>query len=105
MDTLTVVFWIALAVVVYTYAGYPALMIALGWIRRREVAHGPHQPTVSIIIAARNEARSIRATLENKLSLEYAPGRVQIIVVSDASDDGTDAIAREYADRGVLVLR
>ena len=105
MDALTVVFWISLAVVFYTYFGYPALTIALGGIRRREVAHGPEQPTVSIIIAAHNEARSIRATLENKLRLTYAPGRVQIIVVSDASVDGTDAIAQEFAGEGVIVLR
>ncbi len=46
----------------------------------------------------------MRATLENKLALVY-PGPVQIIVVSDGSTDGTDDIAREFEDRGVLVLR
>ena len=105
MDALTIVFWISVAVVFYTYVGYPLLTISVGGVRRREVAEGPDQPTISIIIAARNEARSIRATLENKLALDYAPGRIQIIVVSDASDDGTDAIAKEFADEGVLVLR
>jgi len=105
MDALTIVFWISLAVVLYTYFGYPALTIALGQLRRRTVTLGTDQPTVSIIIAAHNEARSIRATLENKLRLIYAPGRVQIIVVSDASVDGTDDIAKEFAGAGVMVLR
>jgi cellulose synthase/poly-beta-1,6-N-acetylglucosamine synthase-like glycosyltransferase len=99
------IFWLTLALVAYTYAAYPALVALLAWLRKRDVAKGPFEPTVSIIIAARNEAASIRATLENKLQLQYAPGRVQIIVVSDASTDGTDEIVREFESAGVLLLR
>ena len=98
-------FWLSLASIAYTYAGYPLLAIALGRIRRVAVAKRLCEPRVSIIIAARNEARVIRATLENKLQLQYAAGRVQIIVVSDASTDGTDDIVREFASRGVVLLR
>jgi cellulose synthase/poly-beta-1,6-N-acetylglucosamine synthase-like glycosyltransferase len=97
-------FWLSIAVVLYTYVGYPLLAMLLGRLRRRGVAKGHYAPPVSILIAAYNEARCLRATLENKLSLEY-PGPVQIIVVSDGSTDGTDDIAREFEDRGVMVLR
>jgi cellulose synthase/poly-beta-1,6-N-acetylglucosamine synthase-like glycosyltransferase len=97
-------FWLSIAVVLYTYLGYPLLAMLLGRLRRRGVAKGHHAPPVSILIAAYNEARCLRATLENKLSLEY-PGPVQIIVVSDGSTDGTDDIAREFEDRGVMLLR
>jgi cellulose synthase/poly-beta-1,6-N-acetylglucosamine synthase-like glycosyltransferase len=98
-------FWLSLAVVIYTYAGYPLLAILLGRIRRMPVAKGPYEPTITIVIAARNEERSLRATLENKLRLDYPAARLQIIVVSDASTDATDAIAREFESAGVLVLR
>jgi cellulose synthase/poly-beta-1,6-N-acetylglucosamine synthase-like glycosyltransferase len=98
-------FWLSMAVVCYTYVGYPVLAIVLGRLRRLTVAKRPYEPRVSIIIAAHNEVRSIRATLENKLSLHYAPGRVQIIVVSDASTDGTDEVVREFTSRGVTLLR
>jgi cellulose synthase/poly-beta-1,6-N-acetylglucosamine synthase-like glycosyltransferase len=97
-------FWLSIAVLIYTYVGYPLLAMLLGRLRRRGVAKGDYAPPVSILIAAYNEARCLRATLENKLRLEY-PGPVQIIVVSDGSTDGTDDIAREFADRGVLLLR
>jgi cellulose synthase/poly-beta-1,6-N-acetylglucosamine synthase-like glycosyltransferase len=97
-------FWLSIAVVLYTYVGYPLLAMLLGRLRRRGVAKGHHAPPVSILIAAYNEARCLRATLENKLGLEY-PGPVQIIVVSDGSTDGTDDIAREFEDRGVILLR
>jgi len=99
------IFWVCLAVALYTYVGYPALTLLVGRLRRRTVAQGPYEPTVSIITAARNEAPRIGASLENKLRLDYAPGKVQIIVVSDASTDGTDAIAREAGRGRVLVLR
>jgi cellulose synthase/poly-beta-1,6-N-acetylglucosamine synthase-like glycosyltransferase len=98
-------FWLSLAVLLYTYAGYPLLTIALGRLARRRVATGSSLPSVTIIIAARNEARSIRATLENKLALDYPREKLQIIVVSDASTDGTDAIVEEYAGDGVVLLR
>jgi cellulose synthase/poly-beta-1,6-N-acetylglucosamine synthase-like glycosyltransferase len=98
-------FWLSLAVLIYTYAGYPLLTIVLGRLVRRRVATGNGEPPVTIIIAARNEARSIRATLENKLALDYPRDKVQIIVVSDASTDGTDAIVQEYAADGVVLLR
>lgn len=98
-------FWLSLAVLFYTYAGYPLLTIVAGRLVRRRVATGPDEPTVTVIIAARNEARSIRATLENKLALDYPREKLQIIVVSDASTDGTDAIVQEYASDGVVLLR
>ncbi len=97
-------FWLSIVVVVYTYVGYPLLALLLGRLRRRRVDKGDYAPPVSILIAAHNEAQSLRATVENKLRLEY-PGPVQIIVVSDGSNDGTDDIAREFEDRGVLLLR
>ncbi|PYR81226.1 MAG: glycosyltransferase family 2 protein [Acidobacteria bacterium] len=99
------VFWLSTAVLCYTYAGYPLLVMALARIRRRPVRTAPYEPAVSIIIAARNEAKSIRATLENKLQLHYPAGRVQIIVVSDASTDGTDAIVRYAADALRMLTR
>jgi cellulose synthase/poly-beta-1,6-N-acetylglucosamine synthase-like glycosyltransferase len=96
-------FWIAIAVIVYTYAGYPLLVFAFSTLRRRRVAKAPCEPTVSILIAAHNEAAHIGATLENKLAVDYPAGKLQIIVVSDGSTDGTDEVVRGRA--GVMLLR
>ena len=46
-----------------------------------------------------------RSKLENALSLEYPSERLEILVVSDASTDGTDAIVELHAERGVKLLR
>ena len=62
-------------------------------------------PAASLIIAAHNEEAVLRAKLENALAMDYPAERLDIIVVSDASTDGTDRIAAEFAERGVRLHR
>jgi cellulose synthase/poly-beta-1,6-N-acetylglucosamine synthase-like glycosyltransferase len=59
---------------------------------------------VTVIIPARNEERWIRRKLENTLALDYPKEKMEIVVASDASDDGTVVIAGEFADHGVRVV-
>ncbi|MDQ7086789.1 MAG: glycosyltransferase [Acidobacteriota bacterium] len=59
---------------------------------------------MSVFIAARNEARVIRRRIDNLLEQEY-PGPLEVLVVSDASDDGTDGLVEEVADPRVRLLR
>ena len=98
-------FWLAASALVYVYVGYPLLLRLAAWLRPRPPKAADHLPTVSIVIAAFNEARAIGATLENKLALDYPRDRLQLLVVSDGSTDGTDDIVRSFASRGVEYLR
>src|SRR5690606_32926176 len=89
-----------------TYAGYPVLLWLIVRLRGpRQVRHGEALPRVSFIISAYNEEGVIREKLENALAIDYPGDRLEIIVISDASSDGTDAIVREYAARGVRFAR
>jgi len=98
---------IALAFAAYTYVGYPLLLGLTGLFRRgRPPAAWPAEwPAISIVLPVYNEEAVVRQTLDNLLQLEYPPDRRQILVLSDASTDRTDAIVREYAGRGVELLR
>ncbi len=99
-----VVLWGALGVVMYVYVGYPALIFLLAHLRPRPVRKGPALPTVSFVIAAYNEEPVIAKKLENTLALDYPADRLEIIVVSDGSTDGTDAIVRDrFAGRAKLL--
>lgn len=60
---------------------------------------------VSVLIAARNEEKNIRRTLDDILAQDYPEGAVEVIVVDDHSTDQTAEIVRTYADRGVKLLR
>jgi len=96
-----------LALVGYSYVGYPLLLMLLGRFRR--VAGPRPEPTswplVSITIPVYNEAVNIAATLEQVLQLDYPADRRQIVVVSDASSDGTDEIVSRFAERAIELVR
>jgi len=97
-------FWGALALVIYAYLLFPLLVLLRGLIWRQRYHSAPITPTVSLIIAAYNEAHSIRAKLENVLAMTYPRERLEVLVASDGSNDGTNEIVQEYADRGIRLL-
>lgn len=90
-------FWIAAALVIYTYVGYAAwLRLRMLW-RSRPVMRGSITPLVSVVMVVRNEEKILEAKVKNLLSLDYPEGQLQVVVVSDASTDGTERILREYS--------
>ena len=101
---MSVLFWLSLAAVIYAYAGYPALLAILARVRRRPLVLRPITPTVSIIIAAHNEAANLPAKLANLAALDYPADRLQIIVASDGSTDGTNALLQSSRTRLTPVL-
>ena len=103
--TAEIMFWLSATALFYTYAGYPLLLALYSALQPRKVRRGEVEPTVSIIITAYNEERDLAAKLENTLALNYPRELMEIIVASDCSNDCTDAIAREFAQRGVRLHR
>jgi len=97
-------FWGALAFLAYTLFGYPLLLWFLARFHKREHRRAPIWPTVSLIVAAHNEAKIIAGKVRNCLQLEYPEGRREIIVASDGSSDGTAEIVRGFARDGVRLV-
>ena len=95
----------SLFALLYIYLGYPAILVILAKWMHAPVRKGECTPSVSILIAAHNEATCIGKTIENKLALDYPRERIEIIVISDGSDDETDEIVRGYASLGVKLIR
>jgi len=99
------IFWGMLAIVVYVYAGFPLLVWLVSRLHPRPVRKRlVPPPTVSFIIAAYNEERSIAKKLANTFALDYPADRLEILVVSDGSSDRTEDIVRaEGGDRVKLL--
>lgn len=92
------VFWSAAGLLLYTYVGFPLLLALRALLRPRPVGRrGDYTPPVSIIIAAYNEASVIAEKLANTLALNYPPERLEILVASDGSSDGTNEIVAQIA--------
>ena len=93
-----IIFWSAVFLPFYSYLGYPIVLLALRLVIRREVKKQPITPFVSLLIPAYNEADVIDRKIENSLTLDYPDDRMEIVVASDGSRDGTVAIAQARAD-------
>jgi cellulose synthase/poly-beta-1,6-N-acetylglucosamine synthase-like glycosyltransferase len=98
------IFWLATGLLGLTYAGLPVLTIVRGRRLARPYRSADITPRVSILIAAHNEAAVIGTRLDNLLALDYPSDRFEIVIVSDGSTDGTDAIVAGYADRGIRLI-
>jgi cellulose synthase/poly-beta-1,6-N-acetylglucosamine synthase-like glycosyltransferase len=101
--------WVVLiasvAVAFYILLGYPLLLAMVPFKAAPAVRKDlSHRATVSVIMAVYNGAAHIQEKLETILALDYPRELLQVIVVSDGSTDQTEAIVREYADRGVQLL-
>ena len=102
-----IVFWTLAVLVIYVYAGYPlllALIRSLGGVRRVRRDEG-YTPAVTLVISAYNEAGVIGEKLANSLALDYPAGKLEILVVSDASSDGTDSVVEGIGDPRVHLVR
>lgn len=92
------VFWGGALLIAHTYVGYVGWL----WLRARlwpwPVLRAQQEPSISIVIVVRNEERWLENKLRNLLELDYPQERYQIVVVSDGSTDGTDAILRKHAE-------
>jgi len=61
-------------------------------------------PKVSVMVPVFNEEKTIRATLESLLKLDYPKEKLEIVVINDASTDNTREIVEEYKMFGVKLV-
>jgi cellulose synthase/poly-beta-1,6-N-acetylglucosamine synthase-like glycosyltransferase len=107
---LACLFWLLFILSIYSYFLYPLCLKVLT-SQKRPGHSGNIEKTarpdlkLSLIITAHNEKDRIRTKLENTLKIDFPRERLEIIVASDNSEDGTDDIVREYTDRGVQLVR
>lgn len=99
---------VCLGLVAFAYLGYPVLIYLLSRAFGRHpvppAVEAADLPTVSLLVAAYNEEVDIEARVRNALALEYPAGKLEVVIASDGSTDGTNEIVRRYADRGVRLL-
>jgi cellulose synthase/poly-beta-1,6-N-acetylglucosamine synthase-like glycosyltransferase len=94
---LRAVFWLSAGAIAWTHAGYPLAAAALARRRPRPVRKADLTPRVTVVVAAHNEESVIERRVENLLALDYPPDRLQVVVASDGSEDGTEQAVRALA--------
>jgi glycosyltransferase involved in cell wall biosynthesis len=91
----------------YAYVAYPAIVWAVARRRPRGIAGAQDNdwPAVTVTVPVYNAVHGIRTALERLLELDYPRDRLQLLVLSDASSDGTDDVVREFAERRIELMR
>jgi len=100
-------FWIVLGLFLQPWLVYPLVLIVLSMFFRKYSSSWkkPDEwPSVSVLIAARNEEAVISSRIHNLLEQNYE-GTIEILVGSDNSDDDTDTIVGSFKDQGVILHR
>ena len=82
----------------------PLILIFWAKIRAKPVNKKYIEPSVSVIIAAYNEENFIGQKLENCLALDYPKDKLEIIVISDGSDDKTNNIIKRFEPQGIRLF-
>jgi cellulose synthase/poly-beta-1,6-N-acetylglucosamine synthase-like glycosyltransferase len=112
----SVLFWVSVLLLLHTYFFYPLQLVLSDRLRRAmgRFAGGTEEPTqgpaaigdwpyVSLVVAAYNEASCIGEKVKNSLALDYPADRFQLLIGSDGSSDGTDAIVQAVQDPRVVL--
>ncbi|MCD4776336.1 MAG: glycosyltransferase [Candidatus Aegiribacteria sp.] len=100
-------FWIVTGLFLSSWLIYPLFLMGLSIFFRKYSSswNEPEEwPSVSVLIAARNEEKVIASRIRNILEQNYA-GTIEILIGSDGSDDKTDFIAGTFRNKGVILYR
>ncbi len=69
----------------------------------RYAADASYRPSVSVVIAARNEESNIHSCLNSLMCLDYPPDLLEIIIVDDQSQDGTSRVVNNFSRKGAKI--
>ena len=107
LTSFKILFWSSLAIIVYSYLLYPALLTVFAKLFSRPVVskNDDHLPEIGVLVPAYNEEKVIARKIENILSMDYPPEKISVWVGSDCSDDKTDEIVSAFTDPRVHFWR
>ncbi|MDC0682325.1 glycosyltransferase family 2 protein [Sorangium atrum] len=92
--------FLAVAVLVYTYFGYPIVIGILARLWPAQRKEDPHYvPTVTACIPVFNASSYLPAKVESLLALDYPKDKLEVLLFSDGSTDDTVLVARQLAER------
>jgi len=100
-----ILFWASAFVVIYTYVGYGLVLFGLVRLRRLVKGKRPSpvvptsgHPSLTLVVAAYNEADIMAAKIENTLALDYPQEKLSLLFVTDGSTDGTPDVIQHYPE-------
>jgi cellulose synthase/poly-beta-1,6-N-acetylglucosamine synthase-like glycosyltransferase len=107
---MTILFWILLFILFYTFVGYSLVLFILLKLKKLLFPNRflktdrTYEPDVCLFVTAFNEKDYVRQKVENSFSLDYPKEKIQYVWVTDGSDDGTPDLLKKYDNLEVYHL-
>lgn len=110
MTILKILFWICLAICVYTYVGYGLLLYFLvllkrlvkGRPQRLALPEDAQLPDVTFMVCAYNEQDVVEMKMQNIHELDYPKDKLHVVWVTDGSSDNTNEFLKAYPEVEVI---
>ena len=97
MLIIKIIWWFSVFIIFEAMIGYPLSLVALDKvIKRKNKKDYLYEPTVSVMVAAHNEEKVIEKKLNNLLELDYPHEKLDFLIASDFSTDGTNEIVEQF---------
>ena len=107
-----IIAWLSFFTLGYIYVGYWLLLVFICYFKCKDTFPKDNQdnqnyflPSITVLITAFNEEKTIKARIDNILSCSYPDEQLKILVASDASTDHTDEIVKNFRESNVLLFR
>ncbi len=99
------IFWFSVILIFYPYIGYLLILKIISFFKsNNSIADNVEfKPLATLLISAYNEEAVIEDKILNSLDLNYPKELLEIVVISDGSDDKTNELVIKYADKGVVL--
>ena len=102
-------FWLCMAIVVYTYVGYGIVIYLLVFVKRLATKAKPladitddRLPEVTLMVCAYNEEDISAEKMDNTRRLDYPSDRLHLVWVTDGSNDNTNVLLSAYPEVKVI---
>jgi cellulose synthase/poly-beta-1,6-N-acetylglucosamine synthase-like glycosyltransferase len=90
-------FWTALGLLIYTWCGYPAFLMALRRLHTGSREITDYRPFVTVLVTVHNEEKLVVRRIENILASDYPPDLMEVLIASDGSTDATNSLVAAMA--------
>jgi len=99
--------FLCLLTLFYIYLGYQLILSLFVVISRKKISYVPEAfyPRITVLVTVFNEAGQILDKIKNILACDYPEERLEILVASDGSNDGTDELVKGFDHPSVLLFR
>ena len=103
---LYILFWIFFFILFYTYIGYPVALWGIIRLKKlfspsKSLHYSEYEPHVCLFVTAYNEIDVVEQKVKNSQQLDYPPGKVQYLWVTDGSNDGTNSLLKQFPQNEV----